>query len=76
MPFADADAVGGMSDGVLMVARAGRTRRTMFQQAVQSVTSTRVLGVVLNDTTYNLADRGNYGSYSSTYYDYYEDEGR
>ncbi|MCP3981349.1 MAG: CpsD/CapB family tyrosine-protein kinase [bacterium] len=70
VPFADADVVGSMSDGVLIVARAGSTRRALLHQALEAVTSTRVLGTVLNDVTKNLADRGNY-YYDKKYYEHY-----
>ena len=76
VPFTDADAVGAMSDGVLLVARSGRTRRSLFKQAVDSVTSTRLLGIVLNDATYNLADRENYSAYDKNYYNYYNKDRR
>ena len=75
MPFADADAVGVLSDGVLMVARSGKTRSALFRQAIQSVTSTRILGVIFNEATFNLADRRTYPAYEESYYDYY-DKGR
>ncbi len=71
VPFTDADAVGSFSDGVLVVARSGATRRAMLMQALASVTSTRILGTVLNDVTYSLADRENYYS-TKNYYEYYE----
>lgn len=70
IPFTDADAVGAYCDGVLLVARFGTTRQSMYMQALSSVTSTRVLGTVLNDVTYNLADR-EYYQYENSYYDYY-----
>ena len=70
-PFADADAIGALADGLLMVARAGKTRRGLLEQSLQSVTSTRILGTVLNDATFSFADRENYAAYDKTYYDYY-----
>lgn len=72
VPFTDADAVGKLADGILLIARAGKTRRTLFKQAVQSVTSTRILGAILNDATFNLADRESYSAYDKNYYKYYE----
>jgi receptor protein-tyrosine kinase/non-specific protein-tyrosine kinase len=75
MPFADADALTMLCDGLLMVARAGSTRGALFRQAIQSITSTRVLGVILNDATFSLADRGNYAAYDKNYYDYYAKDG-
>ena len=71
VPFTDADAIGLVSDGVLLVARRGKTRRALFSQALEAVTSTRLLGVVLNDTVFNLADRGHYAAYEKNYYSYY-----
>jgi hypothetical protein len=42
----------------------------LLEQAVSSITSTRVLGIVLNDVTGNLADRRKaYGDYYHKYYD-------
>ncbi len=73
IPFTDADVLGAISDGVLVVARSGSTLRSMFQQAVSNVTSTRVLGVVLNDTQYSLADRENY-YLDKQYQKYYQEK--
>ena len=71
VPFADADVLAAFADGVVMVVRAGVTPATAYTQAVSLVTSTRVLGVVLNDVTRNLADYGHYHEryHSSYYYD-------
>jgi len=70
VPFSDADVVGGLSDGIVMVVREGVTPRGLFLQALQAVSSTFVLGTVLNDTTYNLADRHLYHeNYYTRYYD-------
>jgi protein-tyrosine kinase len=55
--FTDADVIGGSCDGILLVARAGKTALAAFAQAVEAVTSTRILGAVLNARTPNLADR-------------------
>lgn len=70
VPFTDADAVGAAGDGVLLVARTGLTRRASFSQAVSAVTSTRILGTVLNESVFNLADRDTYGQekYYTEYY--------
>jgi len=75
VPFTDADVLGALSDGVLVVARCGSTLRSTFSQALTSVTSTRLLGVVLNDTTFSLADRENY-HVDRHYYKYYQKERR
>jgi capsular exopolysaccharide synthesis family protein len=73
VPFTDADVVGRLSDGVLIVARSGQTRRSMLFQAIESVTSAPVLGTVLNDVTFSLADRESYQSEKS-YHRYYDRE--
>jgi capsular exopolysaccharide synthesis family protein len=49
VPFTDADLVARFSDGVLVVARLGLTRRGPLMQAISSVTSAPVLGALLND---------------------------
>jgi len=49
VPFTDADLVARFADGVLVVARAGHTRRGPLSQAIASVTSAPVLGTLLND---------------------------
>lgn len=74
VPFADADAIGAFSDGVLVVARAAATRKANYVQAIHSLTSAPVIGSVLNDLTYNLADRETYQGYEQAYYDYYQRE--
>jgi capsular exopolysaccharide synthesis family protein len=51
VPFTDADLVARFSDGVLVVARLGHTRRGPLMQAIASVTSAPVLGTLLNDVT-------------------------
>jgi receptor protein-tyrosine kinase len=70
VPFTDADIIGALSDGILIVARRGATRRGMLQQAVASISSTRVLGTVLNDVTFSLADADRYYS-ADHYHEYY-----
>lgn len=70
VPFTDADVIGGFSDGVLLVARSGHTQQTLFARAIASITSTKIVGTVLNDVTFSLADRGNYDyNYYHEYYD-------
>ena len=69
VPFTDADVVGRSADGVLLVVREGQTPRSACAQAAAAVTSTRILGAVLNDTVWNLADRErHYGRYYDHYY--------
>jgi capsular exopolysaccharide synthesis family protein len=67
VPFTDADVIGANSDGVLLVARSGHTQQSLFARAISSITSTKIVGTVLNDVTYSLADRGTYD------YDYYHE---
>jgi len=74
VPFTDADVVGRYADGVLLVARAGATLLPSFQQAVAAVSSTRILGVVLNDVARSLADWNRYNDYA--YHDYYAEDRR
>ena len=70
VPFADADALGSRSDGVIMVVRAGVTPASVFHEGISAVTSARILGTILNGTTTNLADRrGSYDNYYRSYYD-------
>lgn len=65
VPFTDADVLGRHSDGVVIVARSGKTTRDFLKRALESVASAEVLGIVLNDHDGNLAD--GYG-----YYDHYQ----
>jgi protein-tyrosine kinase len=69
VPFTDADVLGRLSDGILMVARNDITLQSMFRRAVESVTSTDVLGLILNDATFNLSDRGHYHRQAGNYQD-------
>lgn len=70
VPFSDADVIGGQSDGILLVVRESVTPRPLFLQAVASVSSTTILGTVLNDAKFNLADRHLYHeNYYLRYYD-------
>jgi capsular exopolysaccharide synthesis family protein len=67
-PFTDADALGAMSDGILMVVRAQHTPKAMYQAALEHVHSTRVLGTVLNAATKSVLDTASYyGSYYRGY---------
>ncbi len=73
VPFTDADAVGSLSDGIVLVARIGETSTVRFQQAVAAVTSTQILGAVHNDLAASLADWQRYDGYD---YDRYYDKER
>ena len=48
LPFVDADVIGALSDGFLLLARAGVTERSTFLRAIPRVTSKPILGRVLN----------------------------
>ena len=70
VPFTDADVLGAYGDGVLLVARACYTQQSLFARAIGSITSTTIVGTVLNDVTYSFADRGTYDhDYYHEYYD-------
>jgi len=70
IPFTDADALGAASDGILLVVQAGTTPKSAFAEEVASVTSTRILGTILNAATSSLADgKGHYGRYHDYYYE-------
>jgi Mrp family chromosome partitioning ATPase len=47
---ADANSVSQCSDGVIMVARAGKSRKSSFKRAVDQLRPANVLGTVLIDT--------------------------
>jgi capsular exopolysaccharide synthesis family protein len=74
VPFTDADGIASFSDGALMVVRAGVTPVSSYEQAVTALTSSRVLGTVINDMTRNLADWDRYRDYH--YYSEYYRRGR
>lgn len=69
VPFVDAGVVGELSDGAVIVVRSGATAPSAYRRALAVLDSVRVLGVVLNGTTRNLADRDQYGD--KYYYKYY-----
>jgi len=49
LALADVGVVGPLSDGVLLVVRAGQTPRPAIERALRQVAPARVLGLVLND---------------------------
>ena len=71
LPFSDADIIGSLCDGFLLVARSGQTEKAAYQEAQSLMTSSRVLGLVLNDIAFALAD-WNLRS-RKCYDDYYEE---
>lgn len=68
--FADADVIAAHADGVLLVARAGRTTVHSYHEALQAISSAPVLGAVLNDVEENLADWSEASRYAA-YDEYY-----
>jgi succinoglycan biosynthesis transport protein ExoP len=69
----DAAIVSRMTDGALVVVRAGRTERSAVQAAVQqlSTVGARVLGTVLNDPDAEVPKYARYyGYYYNNYYEY------
>jgi capsular exopolysaccharide synthesis family protein len=68
IPFTDADAIGALADGVLLVVRAGATPVSGYQQAVSAVTSAKVLGAVLNEAAFSVADWNSYEKYDYEIY--------
>jgi capsular exopolysaccharide synthesis family protein len=70
IPFTDADVVGKLSDGVLLVTRSGMTPKSAYPQLISSVTSTRILGTVLNGATATqVGGRSAYDKYYDSYYE-------
>jgi len=70
----DAALLGTNADGVILVARAGRSEKAGLAFAVEQLRNVRadVLGTVLNDIDYKRASYyGKYGSYG--YYGQYYD---
>jgi len=72
-PIADARIVSGLSDGIILVVRSGKTSNRSTEDAFKNVDKKRLLGVVLNDvapTSFNRylhryyygygADKGTY----------------
>lgn len=69
LPVADALALAPHVDGVILVARSGRTPRERARESAESVrrVGARLLGVVLNDVARKGDSYGQYYQYSYTY---------
>lgn len=69
MAASDSSVLASMVDGVVLVVRAGRTERSMAQQAVRQLTAVgaRVLGAALNDPDRAVAAYGGSGYYYYAY---------
>jgi capsular exopolysaccharide synthesis family protein len=64
LPIADTHILAGLADKVLLVVRARRTPRELFQHAVEGFDAADLMGVVLNDVDYQ---RSRY-AYAYEYY--------
>jgi capsular exopolysaccharide synthesis family protein len=62
-PLADLHIVAPMADGVLMIVRAGVTPKPAIERALAGLDTSRVLGLVLNETGGHAADRHTYEGY-------------
>jgi capsular exopolysaccharide synthesis family protein len=69
VPFTDADAAGALGDGIVLVVRSNVTPTWVVEKALESVTSTEIVGVVFNDSDGALAGRSRY--YDKYYRQYY-----
>lgn len=61
LPLVDAHIWAGLSDGILVVVREGKTPRNILQKTLEGLGGSVVLGVVLNEATGD--DYGYYGHY-------------
>lgn len=50
-PLADASVLAGISDGILLVAREGKTPKRLLKKVLASLDDQKLLGIVLNDCT-------------------------
>jgi capsular exopolysaccharide synthesis family protein len=57
VPFTDAAVLSAVSDGALLVVRAGKTTGTLIERARTSLAHSSLLGVVLNDVAFTPVDR-------------------
>jgi protein-tyrosine kinase len=65
-PVADSSLLAPLSDGVLLVVRAGRTHHASAQKAIDAIGRERLLGVILNDA--EIEDSPSYNRYYHGYY--------
>jgi capsular exopolysaccharide synthesis family protein len=63
LPVADANGLADLSDGVLLVVRAGSTPAEVAQRACQEMRSKNVVGIVLNAVDEKDSPSGYYGHY-------------
>lgn len=57
VPFTDPAVLQTLSDGALVVVRAGVTTKPLIRRALESLSGGLVLGVVLNDVRFTVVDR-------------------
>lgn len=71
LQIADARVIGRLTDGVILVVRAGRTAKEAAAAAFQRLVDddTHVLGLILNDWNPKLSPHGYYADYSREYTD-------
>ena len=62
-PVADVHVVAGMTDGIVMVVRAGVTAKPAIEQALSGLDASKVLGLVLNDAEESKGRRETYEGY-------------
>ena len=67
MPASDALILGPMVDGLILVARAGKTNRQLVKKAIENINTSRanLLGLVLNQMDFK---REGYYKYYTKYY--------
>ncbi len=73
--LADALVLAQATQGLMVIASAGETRKQGLQHAVKRLSQVQapILGVVLNKVDFESPD---YGYYAGTYYSYYSYEGK
>lgn len=62
VPLADINVLSKMVDGLLVVVRAGKTHKNFVKKAIESVTGSEIVGIILNRSD---------ASYNKYYYSYY-----
>jgi polysaccharide biosynthesis transport protein len=63
-PLADVNIVGAMADGILMIVRAGKTQKPAIERALAGLDTSKVLGLVLNETGGDEGPAEGYGGYA------------
>jgi len=63
-PLADVHILSAMADGILMIVRAGVTQKPAIERALAGLDTSKVLGLVLNETGGEEAMAAGYGGYA------------